>query len=113
MAVDAIGNGTLAGPMLVTAVTAELVYQLVGANMSSPQTAELNAEARAPTIGKWVRLTNLEAAGWIVLLMILARKLWMYVLLGGLIAAVGMWLKYRYAIRSGLGSGAPPTENYA
>jgi len=111
MAVDAAG--VLAGPMLVTAVTAELVYQLVGANMSSPQTAELNAEARAPTIDKWVRLTNAEAAGWILLLMILARKLWAYVLLGGLIAAVGMWLKYRYAISSGLSDGQPGTESYA
>lgn len=104
--------GVFAGPMLVTAVTAELVYQLVGANMSSPQTAELNAEARAPTIDKWVRLTNAEATGWILLLMILARKLWPYVLLGGLIAAVGMYAKYRYAIASGLRDGQPGTEHY-
>jgi hypothetical protein len=109
--VDAMMNGH-GSAMLVTAVTAELVYQLVGANMSSPQTAELNAEARAPTIQKWVNLTNAEAAGWIVLLMVLSRGLWGYVLLGGLIAGVGMWAKYRYAINSGLRDKQAPTESY-
>lgn len=109
MALDALnGNG---GRMLVTAVSAELVYQLVGANMSSPQTAELNAAARAPTIGKWVNLTNLEAAGWITLLCALDQSLWP--LFGGGLAAVGMWLKYRYAITSGLNKRGKPTENYS
>jgi hypothetical protein len=96
--------------MLTVAVAAEMVYQLVGSNMSSPQTAELNAHARAPTIGKWVNLTNAEAVGWILFLCVLDESLWP--MLGGGIAAVGMWLKYRYAIRSGLASGAPGTESY-
>lgn len=97
--------------MLKVAVSAELVYQLVGANMSSPQTAELNAAARAPTISKWVNLTNLEAAGWIALLAMLDGTLWP--VMGGAIALVGMYFKYRYAIKSGLGSTAPGTEDYA
>ena len=96
--------------MLTVAVSAEMIYQLVGANMSSPQTAELNAEARAPTIGKWVTLTNAEAVAWIVFLCALDESLWPA--LGGGLAAVGMWLKYRYAIASGLRSGAPGTESY-
>lgn len=103
-------NGGNGGRMLRVAVSAELVYQLVGANMSSPQTAELNAAARAPTIGKWVNLTNLEAAGWIALLCILDESLWP--LMGGGIAAVGMWFKYKYAISSGLSSDSKGTENY-
>jgi hypothetical protein len=96
--------------MLTVAVAAEMVYQLVGANMSSPQTAELNASARAPTIDKWVNMTMAEVVAWIVFLCYLDRSLWP--LLGGSLAAVGMWLKYRYAIREGLASGAPSTENY-
>jgi len=107
--IDAVVNGN-GGRMLKVAVSAELVYQLVGANMSSPQTAELNAAARAPTISKWVNLTNLEAAGWTALLCILDGSLWP--LLGGSIAAFGMWLKYKHAITSGLNSSAPATENY-
>lgn len=89
---------------------AELVYQLTGSNMSSPQTAELNAKARAPTIGKWVSITNIEAIGWTVFLSWLFHSFWPVV--GGSLAWSGMWAKYRYAISSGLQSNEPPTENY-
>jgi hypothetical protein len=104
---DSVLTGTR---MLTVAVAAEMVYQLVGSNMSSPQTAELNAAARAPTIQKWVNLTHAEAAGWIIFLCLLDGSLWPA--LGGGLAAVGMALKYSYAIRSGLASGAPGTEQY-
>ena len=97
--------------MLTVAVSAEMVYQLVGSNMSSPQTAELNAAARAPTIQKWVNLTNLEAAAWIIFLCLLDGSLWP--LLGGGLALAGMFLKYAYAIRSGLDGCEPGTEDYA
>jgi len=97
--------------MVTVAVAAEMVYQLVGSNMSSPQTAELNAPARAPTIQKWVNLTNAEAIAWILFLCWLDGSWWP--LLGGGLALGGMFLKYRYAINSGLSNGAPGTENYA
>lgn len=109
MPLDMVVNGH-GGRMLKVAVSAELVYQLVGANMSSPQTAELNAAARAPTIGKWVTLTNVEAAAWIALLCVLDESLWP--LFGGGVAAVGMWFKYRHAIKSGLSSDERGTESY-
>jgi hypothetical protein len=96
--------------MLTVAVAAEMVYQLVGSNMSSPQTAELNASARAPTIQKWVNLTNVEAAAWIIFLCLLDASLWP--LLGGGLALGGMVLKYSYAIRSGLDSAEQGTEAY-
>lgn len=98
------------GPAIKIAIAAEMVYQLVGSNMSSPQTAELNAAARAPTIGKWVNLTNAEAAGWILFLTLIDKSPWWVV--GGGLAGVGMWIKYRYAINSGLQSADPPTERY-
>jgi hypothetical protein len=96
--------------MLTVAVAAEMVYQLVGSNMSSPQTAELNAGARAPTIQKWVNLTNAEAVGWILFLCVLDGSLWPA--LGGGLALGGMVLKYRHAIASGLEKNAQPTEKY-
>lgn len=92
------------------AVAAEMVYQLVGSNMSSPQTAELNAAARAPTIGKWVTLTNVEAIAWIIFLAYLDQSWWW--VLGGGLALVGMYLKYRYAIKSGIRNAGPATESY-
>jgi hypothetical protein len=96
--------------MLTVAVSAEMVYQLVGANLSSPQTNELNAGARAPTLQKWVTVTNLEAAGWIGFLIILDGSLWP--LIGGGLALAGMMVKYRYAINAGVNSPAPATEAY-
>lgn len=96
--------------MMTVAVSAEMVYQLVGSNMSSPQTAELNANARAPTIQKWVNMTNAEAIGWLVFLAYLDGSL--YPFLGGGLALGGMVLKYKYAIKWGLENNAPPTENY-
>jgi hypothetical protein len=104
---DTVLTGTR---MLTVAVAAEMVYQLVGSNMSSPQTAELNAAARAPTIQKWVNLTNAEAVAWIVFLCLLDGSLWPA--LGGGLAAAGMYLKYAYAIKAGLASGEPGTEQY-
>ena len=97
--------------MVTVAVSAELVWQLVSANLSSPQTAELNAAARAPTIGKWVNMSSAEAVAWLVFLCILDKSAWPA--LGGLLAGVSMWLKYRYAITSGLSNDAPATENYS
>jgi hypothetical protein len=96
--------------MVSVALAAEMVYQLVGSNLSSPQSAELNAKARAPGIQKWVTLTNAEAIGWIVFLCILDRSYWP--ILGGGLALGGMVLKYNYAIESGLQSDEPGTENY-
>ncbi len=94
----------------IVALTAEMVYQLTGSNMSSPQTAELNAGARAKTINKWVMLTHWEAIGWTLFFTWLYGSFWAIV--GGGLAWSGMYGKYRYAISSGLKNGGPPTEDY-
>lgn len=104
-----VGNRKFTRGMTVVG-SAEMVYQLTGSNMSSPQTAELNAGARAPTIDKWVKITHYEAIGWTAFLCWLFGNLWPIV--GGGLAWSGMYGKYRYAIASGLDSDAPPTENY-
>ena len=96
--------------LLATYAGAELVFQLTGCNLSSPQTAEMNAASRAPTIGKWVNLTTGEAIAWVLFLCWLDESLWPA--LGGGAAGLSMWVKYKYAINSGLKSGAPGTENY-
>lgn len=96
--------------MLSVYAGAELVYQLVGANLSSPQTAELNARRRAPTIGKWVVMANSKALFWIIGLCILDGSLWPAV--GGGLAITDMHFSYRYAINCGLDSDAPGTEDY-
>lgn len=109
----AIGEDTAAKKFrrgITVASSAEIIYQLTGSNMSSPQTAELNADARAPTISKWVNITSIEVCLWTAFLSWLYGNLWPVV--GAGLAWSGMWGKYRYAIVSGLKSDAPPTENY-
>lgn len=110
MALDALLTAGRALFAVKVAIAAELVFQLTGANMSSPQTAELNAEARAPTLAKWVNLTMLETIAWLVFLALLDRS-WAW-LVGGAIALGSMWAKYRYAINSGLSDGQAGTEQY-
>jgi hypothetical protein len=104
-------GGLKTPPMLGVYAGAELVYQLTGANLSSPQTAELNARARAATITKWVVATHAKSAFWVTTLCVLDGSVWP--LIGGGLAVVDMHFSYRYAIRSGLRNPGPGTENYA
>jgi len=106
MAAEALAAGarnTRTLRMLTVAMSAEVVYQIASANLSSPQSNELDAGARAPTLQKWVRLSNIEAAGWVAFLCVLDGSLWPA--LGGGIALGGLVLKYRHAISSGLANG--------
>ena len=110
MAITGGNGGARITRMLAVYAGAELVYQLTGANLSSPQTAEMNARKRAATIGKWVAMTHGKSVFWIGLLCTLDGSAWP--LLGGGLAAADMHFSYRYAIRSGLSSNAPGTETY-
>jgi hypothetical protein len=96
--------------MITVAVSAEAVWQIVSKALSSPQTAELNAHSRAPTIGKWVNIASVEAAAWVGFFCVLDGSLWP--LVGGALAGVTTWYQYKYAITSGLQSGAPATESH-
>lgn len=89
--------------MLSVAMAAEVVYQVASANLSSPQSNELDAGARAPTLQKWVNISNAEAAGWVLFLCVLDGSLWPA--LGGGVALAGLVFKYKHAISSGLANG--------
>lgn len=105
MPIDGGASNSRRSNMLAVAIAAELVYQVASANLSSPQSNELDAGARAPTLQKWVTISNLETTGWIVFLCALDATL--FPALGGGLALGGMVLKYRHAIGSGLQNGKP------
>ena len=90
-----------------------LVYGVVAAACSSPQTAEINADSRAETLMKWVKLGLGQAAVFVAVGAWVARannrKAWP-VLLGAGLAAGMMWWSYQHALSSGLASGQPGTE---
>ncbi len=93
------------------AVYAALVYDIVAATNSSPQTTEINAKARSETLMKWVKLGLLQAGAFVVVGAMLDSKRWPPLLGGGLAGGL-LWMQYVHAKNSGLESSAPGTENY-
>ena len=111
MAVEAAfgGNGRRSRAILI-AVSAEVIWQITSKALSSPQTAELDAVARAPTIWKWVKIAGWEGAGWITFLCIIDGSLWPAT--GGVLAGVTTYAQYKYAITSGLSGNSRPGGTY-
>ncbi len=93
-------------------VSAGIVYEIIAAACSSPQTTEINAGARADTLMKWVYLGIGQAALFVFIAAGIDRKRRTAILSGGITAAVLMWLQYTHAKRAGLASSAPGTEVY-
>jgi len=93
-------------------VSAGIVYEIIAAACSSPQTTEINATARADTLMKWVHIGLVQAAGFIVIAAYFDERHRTPILAGGLLAGGIMYGQYIHAKRAGLASGNPPTERY-
>jgi hypothetical protein len=96
---------------VVVAVYAALTYDIISATNSSPQTTEINAGARAPTLMKWVGIGLAQAALFVALGILLDKRRWPP-LLGGGLAAVLLYVQYVHAKNSGLSKPGPATETY-
>lgn len=103
-------NGISASTAISVAVYAELVYTVISASCSSPQTAEINAHSRAGTLMKWVNIGLVQGAAFGVLGAVLDKRRWPP-LLGAGLAMGALWFQYRHALRCGLASNAPGTEH--
>ena len=109
MAVEGLGGGSDGIAFLVSA---GVMYEIIAAACSSPQTTELNAARRADTLMKWVNLGVGQGVLFVVLAAIWDRKHRKPILMGGALAAVLLYGQYAHAKRSGLASGGPSTEQY-
>lgn len=97
----------------VIGVSAAVVYDVISATNSSPQTTEINAKRRASTLMKWVNI-GIAQAGLFVGLMTIAEppgKKWRP-LLGGGLGMVLLYAQYVYARNCGVRSAEPGTEDY-
>jgi hypothetical protein len=97
----------------VIGVAAAVVYDVISATNSSPQTTEINAARRASTLMKWVKLGLAQAALFIAM-MVLAEppgKKWRP-LLGGGLAGILLWAQYVHAHNCGVRNGGASTEDY-
>lgn len=89
------------------------VADLFSKATSSPQTTELNAHKRAPTLMKWVNLGGIESLFLIGILTAAAprgHKKWP--VLGGTVSLAITYAEYVYAKNCGLKSMEPGTEDY-
>lgn len=90
-------------------VAGGLVYEIIAAACSSPQTTEINASTRADTLMKWVFVGMAQAALFVIIASLMDKKRWP-ALLGGMLAGLFMWASYAHAKSAGIKNGGPPTE---
>lgn len=105
----ALGSGSDAVAFLVAA---GIVYEIIAKDVSSPQTAELNAATRAPTLMKWVHVGQIEAAAFIAIAVAFEPKKAKPILIGGILAMAVTEVEYLHAKKSGLENPGPPTEEH-
>lgn len=98
------GNGV---PFLVSA---GIVYEIIAAACSSPQTTEINADTRAETLMKWVHVGLVQSAVFVAIAVSIDRKHAGPIFAGGALAATFMYVSYLHARAAGLGDGKPGTE---
>jgi hypothetical protein len=104
-------GGTSQGSGIAFLVSAGIVYEIIAANCSSPQTTELNASTRAQTLMKWVNLGLGQAALFVAAAACFDPGHAAPIIAGGLLAGGMMWALYGHAKTAGLASGKPGTEN--
>jgi len=111
MPAEGAGNGGT--DAAVIGIYAAVVYDVISATNSSPQTTEINAKARAGTLMKWVYIGLAQAALFVVIGMAAEApgKKWRPMVGGGLAAAL-LWIQYVHAKKAGLESSEPGTEQY-
>lgn len=108
-----IGNGL--GSVKI-AVYATLMYDVISATNSSPQTTEINAKARSDTLMKWVKLGLAQGFLFVAIGAWVEHKTGgdpLAPILGGGLAAGLLWAQYVHAKNAGLASAQQGTETYA
>lgn len=92
-------------------VSAGIVYEIIAAACSSPQTAEINANKRADTLMKWVWIGVAQSVLFIALAAHFDPKNRGAIICGGGTAAFIMVACYYHAMSAGLASNAGGTES--
>ncbi len=91
-------------------VSAGIVYEIIAAACSSPQTAEINASSRAETLMKWVHIGLAESVLFVAIAAWVDPGHAPAIVAGGGMAAGIMYWSYWHAKRCGLASTEPGTE---
>jgi len=92
---------------------AQIMADIVAKACSSPQTMEINAQARAGTLMKWVTVGLLEGSALVIIAATISPQVSGAFLAGGAVEGVITYMQYRHAKQAGLANGGPGTEQYA
>lgn len=92
-------------------VSAGIVYEIIAAACSSPQTTEINAGRRATTLMKWVYIGLAQSALFVAAAAYFDRANRTPIVAGGVTAGFLMWVQYAHAKQAGLQSNEAGTEN--
>jgi len=103
-------SGNDSGNAVPFLVSAGIVYEIIAAACSSPQTTEINADTRSETLMKWVHIGLVQSAAFVGIAVMIDRRHALAILAGGGLAAGIMYGSYIHAKAAGLGSNAPGTE---
>jgi|SRR5581483_3693189 len=92
-------------------VSAGIVFEIIAAACSSPQTAEINADRRADTLMKWVNIGEATAAVFVAMAAAWDKAHRGPIVWGGVLAGGLMYAYYAHAKTAGLASAEPGTED--
>lgn len=93
-------------------VSAGIVAEIIAKACSSPQTMEINADKRAPTLTKWVLIGEAEAALFVIVAAVIDPAHRGAIIAGGVTEGLITWLEYQHGKAAGLASSEPGTEQY-
>jgi hypothetical protein len=91
-------------------VSAGIVAEIVAKACSSPQTTEINADTRAPTLMKWVHIGMAEAAVFVIAAAYLDKRHRVPIIIGGLAEGIITYAEYLHGKHAGLAAPGAGTE---
>ena len=111
MAVEGM-TGSSSSDGIAFLVSAGVMYEIIAAACSSPQTTEINASTRAGTLKKWVKLGLLQGVFFVGAAALFDPRHRTAIAAGGGLAAALLWWQYEHAAAEGLRNPGPPTETW-
>lgn len=92
-------------------VAGGIVYEIIAANCSSPQTTEINADSRAETLMKWVNLGLVQSVLFVAIAALVDPAHRKEIIAGGALGGGLMYASYFHAKKAGLESVSAGTED--
>jgi hypothetical protein len=103
-------NGGDSGKGIAFVIGAASMAEFIAKACSSPQTVEINAKKRAPTMMKWVFVGLAEGALIIGITIFFDKKYSAPMIWGALVEGIITYAEYIHGRNAGLSSSAPGTE---